>query len=407
MSNKKNTEKTVSEIYNDEITIGELIVKIRQLFSLLWREKLKIIGIMVLTLVLGLIIDYSTGREYEAYNSILTYTSTGAGAVPGNLSGLAGLAGINIGDNSGGMGSQLVSESMLPMLIATYPVGSKLAEEPIRFYFHEEMSTYDYFRNVYKDPPLSRMFRWFFGIPRQIFSFLNPSAIRVREEDQEENSSQDPDVNEENLSGSSDPINVATALHRKQFFVPKSGMNSVIIELTDRILIEAEDGVLMISARMPDPYAAYDLASLATEQLMQEMINFEVRKTRNQLMFIEEQYEVSRQRYEEAQVALADFMDRNLGNLTAMAQVERQRLQNDFELTSNIYGTWSRQVEETRMKLREDTPLFTVVDPVQVPSHPVKPNPVSTAIISLIIGFIWAAGYVTINRLYQAHKPAM
>ncbi|MEX1014113.1 MAG: hypothetical protein WDZ80_03050 [Candidatus Paceibacterota bacterium] len=405
MSKNNKSDKTVNEIYNDEITIGELIVKIKQLFSLLWGEKNRILIVVAVTLVLGLIIDYSMGKEYEAENSILTYTRAGAGGVSGNLGGLAGLAGINLNDIPGGMGGQLVSESMLPMLISTYPVGSKLAEEPLRFYQYEEMSAYDYFRNVYQDPFIISSLRTIINFPRRLLSFMNPASVQLPAEEEIITSDNEENRSEEELMSQDNPVVEDDVRMRRPFFVPKSGMNGIIEELADRIVILNEDGVMKVSARMPDAYAAADLASLATDILMQEMINFEVRKTRDQLNFLEEQYEVSRERYEQAQIALADFTDRNRGNLTAMAQIERQRLQNDYDLAFNIYSTWSRQVEETRMRLREDTPLFTEVDPAQVPSRPVRPNPVSTTIISVLIGFIWGAGYVTINRLYQAYKP--
>ncbi len=407
MSNKNKSDKTVSEIYNDEITIGELIVKIKQLFALFWGEKKRIVIIMAVTVGLGLIIDYSMGREYEAENAILTYTSGGGGGISPNLSGLAGLAGISLSDFPGAMGGQLVSESMLPMLISTYPVGSKLAEEPIRFYFHEDMSAYEYFRNVHQDPILIRSVQFLTRIPRRMLSFMAPSAVQMPEEDPAPGAS----AIENELDAEGNPQSQLNPSFEQEnrlirpFFVPKPGMNWIIEELSERIMIYNEGGVLKISARMPDPYAAADLSFLATELLMQEMINFEVRKTRDQLAFLEEQYEVSRERYEQAQVALADFTDRNRGNLTAMAQIERQRLQNDNNLAFDIFSTWSRQVEETRMRLREDTPLFTEVDPVQVPSRPIRPNPVSTTIISLIVGFIWGIGYVTVNKLYQTYKP--
>lgn len=407
MNKKKNSEKTVSEIYNDEITIGELIVKIKQLFSLLWLEKMKLLIIIIATIVLGLIIDYSSGREYEAENSIITYTRSGATGAGGNISGLAGLAGINLGDFPGAVGGQLVSENMLPLLIATYPVGSKLAEEPLRFYYHDEMSSYEYFRNVYEDPFLIRAIRATFSLPRRMLSFMNPSSVQMPvEEDTIPPPPRDDEEIEEALSPQDNPVVPEETLTRRPFFVPKSGMNSVIAELAERIIIVNEDGILKISAQMPDPYAAADLASLATELLMQELINFEVRKTRDQLNFMEEQYNVSRERFEQAQIALADFTDRNRGTLTAMAEIERQRLQNDYDLAFNIYSTWSRQVEETRMRLREDTPLFTDVDPVQVPSRPYRPNPVTTTIIATIVGVIWGVGYIVINRLYQSYKPA-
>lgn len=410
MSKKNKSDKTLSEIYNEEITIGELIVKIKQLLSLFWSEKNRILMVLLAAVAIGLIIDYSMIREYEAENAILTYTGSGSAGISSNLAGLAGLAGITLSDFPGASG-QLVSENMLPMLISTYPVGSKLAEEPIRFYFHDEMSAYDYFRNVYEEPFLIRSAQNMTRFPRRLLSFMNPSSVQMPDDEplQTESvleSDTGIEVIEEGNPQSqlNHPDSQPNQL-RRPFFIPKPGMNWIIEELSERINIFNEGGVLKVSARMPDPYAAADLAYLATELLMQEMINFEVRKTRDQLTFLEEQFEVSRERYEQAQVALADFTDRNRGNLTAMAQIERQRLQNEHNLAFEIFSSWSRQVEETRMRLREDTPLFTEVDPVQIPSRPLRPNPVSTTLLSMFVGFIWGIGFVTVHRLYQAYKP--
>lgn len=408
VDNQKNSDKTVQEVYNDEITIGELIVKIRQLFGLIWKEKKNIFIIIICTVLLGLAIDFSSGKEFEAENSILTYTRGGTGSMSGNLSGLAGIAGLNVNNFGAASGGQLVSESMLPMLISTYPVGSKLAEEPLRFYNKEDMSAYTYFREVYKEPLLIRTVKYIFGFPRRILSFLNPSTVQAPNTDTGTSSGADTlSTSVDGLEIQMNQGNEEEYQSQKPFFVPKSGMNFVIEELSDRIEIVNEEGVLIITARMPDAYAAADLASSATDLLMQEMTNFEVRKTRDQLKFLEEQYEVSRERFEQAQVALAEFTDQNRGSLTAMAQIQRQRLQNDFDLAYNIYSTWSRQVEETRMKLREDTPLFTELDPVQLPNRPARPAPVTTVIISLIVGTIFGIGYVIVNKLYQSYKPEL
>jgi len=162
---------------------------------------------------------------------------------------------------------------------------------------------------------------------------------------------------------------------------------------------------MIIRARMPDAYAAADLAQVATDQLMSELINFEVRKTKDQLQFLEEEYEISKQSFEAAQVAVAEFLDRNQGLLSATARIQEQRLQNDLDLAFSIYSNWARQVESTRVQLREDTPIFTVVDPVKVPSRPVRPDPVRAILLSLFLGLFWGVGYVTLVSLYNYYKP--
>lgn len=396
------SDKTPNQLYNDEITIGELIVRIRSWLLFLWSRKRFIASVLVITITLALIIDYGTGTEYEAENVIITYTRTGVGGLSGNLSGLAGLAALSTGDLTLG-GGRVVTENMLPNLITTYPVGSRLANQPLRFYGHdEELTAFEYFTEYYQDPALTAFFNYIRRTPRRMLSFMNPPRVVMPDQQTENPVDQHSDQN----SGNPDPQSEQIALQRAPLFVPQSGMMGIIYELSGRITIENEGGFMLIRARMPDPYAAADLAQVATDHLLRELINFEIRKTRDQLNFLEEEYNLSKERFERAQVALADFLDRNQGNLSAMAQIERQRLQNDLDLAFDIYSSWTRQVEETRVKLREDTPVFTEVDPVQVPSRPVRPTPVSTTILATFLGLFWGIGFVTIKQLYNHYKPA-
>lgn len=395
------SDKTPSQLYNDEITIGELLVKTRNWLILLWSRKRFIASIVLITIVLALIIDYGSGTEYEAENVIITYTRSGVGGLSGNLGGLTNLAALSSGDFSIGS-DRLVTENMLPALLTTYPVGSRLADQPLRFYeFDEEISSYVYFREYYEDPALIAFFKYIRSTPRRWLSFMNPARVQMPEQD----STVEPVFNEDQNPGEQENENEQYRPLRSPLFVPQSGMMGIIHELSSRISIENEEGFTLIRARMPDPYAAADLAQVATDLLMRELINFEIKKTRDQLTFLEEEYILSKDRFEQSQVALANFTDRNQGSLSAVAQIERERLQNNLDLAFDIYSSWARQVEETRVKLREDTPVFIEVDPVQVPSRPVRPSPVSTTFIAIFLGLFWGVGLVTIKQLYLFYKP--
>ena len=395
------SDKTPSQLYNDEITIGELLVKTRSWLLFLWSRKLFIVSVVMVTIVLALIIDYGSGTEYEAENVIITYTRSGLGGLSGNLGGLAGLAALSSGDITIGSG-RVVTENMLPALLTTYPLGSRLADQPLRFYeFDEEITSYDYFREYYENPALLSFFSYIRSTPRRMLSFMNPPRVVMPEQLPGDESVSVESQNQDDHENQSEQYQ----FQRPPLFVPQSGMMGVIYELSSRITIEDEEGFTIIRARMPDPYAAADLAQVATDLLMRELINFEIRKTRDQLNFLEEEFILSKERFEQAQVALAEFTDRNQGFLSAVAQIERERLQNDLDLAFDIYSSWTRQVEETRIKLREDTPVFTEVDPVQVPSRPVRPSPASTTLLAMFLGLFWGVGIVTLKQLYLFYKP--
>lgn len=375
------------------------MVKTRNWFRLLRSRKKVIVSVTIITLIFGLIIEYGSGTEYEAENALITYSGSSVPGLGGNIGGLAALAGVNPAELSAlSGGGRVVTETMLPVLITTYPVGSRLAEQPLRFYSHDsDLTSFEYFTQHYTQPPIPRFFNRLFGFPRSVLSFLRPSRIpaAVSGDDQDE-----PLDDSEEFNSIQEPVP-----EQKSLFFPRSGMLGVIAHLADRIEFEDRDGMLIIKARMPDAYAAADLAQVATEQLMSELINFEIRKTRDQLQFVEEEYEISSQRFEASQIALAEFLDRNQGLLSATARIQEQRLQNDLDLAFSIYSNWARQVENTRVQLREDTPIFTVADPARVPTRPAKPDPVKAVLISLFFGLFWGVGFVTLSALYHYYKP--
>lgn len=400
---KEKQDPSLKQIYNDEITIGELMVKIRNWIRLLWSRKRVIISITVITVVLGLIIEYGSGTEFEAENAVITYTRSSVPGLSGNVGGLAALAVVSPAELAAiSGGGRIVTETMLPVLIATYPVGSRLADQPLQFYSHEtDLTSFEYFTQYYTEPPIPRFFNRLFGFPRSVLSFLRPSRTPAPQTAQAVSP-----LSEE--TGDADEMGYDAEIlpQRAPLFVPRSGMLSVIAHLANRIEFEERNGLLLIRARMPDAYAAADLARVATEQLMNELIRFEIRKTEDQLQFLEEEYELSRERFEYSQLALAEFLDRNQGNLSATARIQEQRLQNDLDLAFSIYSNWTRQVENTRVQLREDTPIYTVVDPVRVPSRPASPDPVSALLLSLFLGLFWGVGYVTLSALYHFYKPS-
>lgn len=394
MQKKITDTETKKVVYDDEVSFNELLRLLYKWTQVCIHNYKWIVAVTLFVVGFGLFYAYTTPKEYESVNKIVSYSGQQGIQIPGGLSNLANLAGVNLAQD--GRGGRVVSESMFPDLLETYPVVLRLASEPLRFYhFDEEMSALDYFRDIYSPPMLSMIQSYTIGLPGRLISMLDRSeSVTLNQE-----------MNENTGAGEEHDQNTNRAqerLPRGPLLQPNPSEVSALSHFSGRINVDSDEGVITIIATMPDPYAAADLARLATELLMQESVNFEVRKTREELIFIEEQFEIRRDRFELAQLALAEFEDRNKGSLSAIALIEQQRLQNQYALAFELYSFFSRQIEQTRIKLNEDTPLFTILDPATVPRSASSPIPSRIFVISLFAGFF--LGVVIVMAREQYHK---
>jgi uncharacterized protein involved in exopolysaccharide biosynthesis len=84
-----------------------------------------------------------------------------------------------------------------------------------------------------------------------------------------------------------------------------------------------------------------------------------------------------------------------------MAQTEMERLSNNYNLAYNIYSELAKQLEQARIQVKEDTPVFTIIEPVSVPLVRSKPKRPMILIIWLFLGGIAGAGII-FGRQYLA-----
>ncbi|MCC5943239.1 MAG: hypothetical protein JJU37_16975 [Balneolaceae bacterium] len=164
----------------------------------------------------------------------------------------------------------------------------------------------------------------------------------------------------------------------------------IIRNLRERISADAlrEVGVVSVTVKMQDPLAAAQIADQLVELLSEYITEYRTEKFRRDVQFIEERYEEARIRFEEAQQELARFNDANRGQLSAMARTEEQLLQNNFNLTFNLYNTLAERLEDARIKLQEETPVVNILEPAIVPDRRSEPKRAQLMIIYTILGGI-------------------
>ncbi len=150
--------------------------------------------------------------------------------------------------------------------------------------------------------------------------------------------------------------------------------------------VDRTDGYITIEVVMPEAVAAAEVAARAQKLLEEYVTRFKIEKVQAGLDFIEERYREAKADFEEKQRALARFRDNNLDLSSAAGRARESRFSDEYNLAFSIYSDLAARREQARIKVKEDTPVFTVVKPVTVPM--VKSAPKRKLIVagSLLLG---------------------
>ena len=76
-----------------------------------------------------------------------------------------------------------------------------------------------------------------------------------------------------------------------------------------------------------------------------------------------------------------------------------ERLRNERNLAYNVWNQTASQVEVTKIKLQEETPIATVVEPAIVPDHAASPKKAMIFIAFAFLGGFLAVGIVVVKSL--------
>lgn len=147
-----------------------------------------------------------------------------------------------------------------------------------------------------------------------------------------------------------------------------------VLEKQVTLTVNDKDGYVTLSADMPDASAAAQLAARVQELLQHYITEFKIEKARNTLTFIEERYEEARKQFEEKQEELAQFRDENRNFGSAKAKTQEERLSNEYNVVSGVFSELAKQREQANIQVKENTPIFTIVEPVTVPIERSKPK---------------------------------
>ena len=323
-----------------------------------------VIKTTILFAVFGVILALVSPTKYTASSTFVPQLSEGQ--TNSSLGGLASLAGINL---SAIMGSQPqeISPSLYPQIAESIPYRLALLEAKVG-------SNETGFRNYILDQSsglaiLPLLKKYTIGLPGLL---LNKQT-------------DDNEIPDSSL-----------------FQVTKED-RSLFKFLAQVLSIEVDDqeGLVSISVELSDRMVAAQLAQAATDLLQSNIIAFKSQSARNNLDFIESQFESKRQEFEEIQDSIAVFKDQNLNITSSLYQNQLTRLESQFTVTSSVFQELAGQVEQAKIQVNKDTPIFTIIEPVSVPLERSKPKRTMMVIIWAFLGAVFSVGWVLVKTPVQ------
>ena len=348
---EKKTDKTELDI--DIIAVIQFLWSKRKLF-------LKSSGIAV---IIGLVIAFSIPKEYTTTVKLMPETNNTASKM-GNLGGLAAMAGIDI--NSGNS-QDAISPEVYPDIVHSTPFLLELFPQEVTNKKKTlKMSLFNYLKGHQKEAWGNLIIQ----APLKGISYL---VEMLGDEDHQ------PDK--------IDP-----------FFLTKE-QKDIIKKLQERIsiFVDKKTQVVTVSVRMQDPVISARVTDNVVEKLKKYITNYRTQKAKKDLEFTEKVLKEAQDAYYKAQQTYAAFEDGNKNIVSASYRTELERLKNEMTLTFNVYNTLAQKQEQDKLRVQEQTPVYTIIEPASVPLKASTPKKVLILIGCIFLDLIAISGYVLIR----------
>ena len=341
----------------------------------LLRRKRLLKRVFLFFVVLALFLTIFSPTSYSSSVKFLSQTSSAARA-GGNWSGLAALIGVNLNANTE---SGEIPPDIYSKIINSVPFQLELMNTPLNFKGMDSTITFqEYYSDYAKTDAVTLVKKYTIGLPGQIVKWIKPKKE----------------------GGNNKKIDSLVFLSHNEQRI------SGILKESLNFGIDETDGMISISATMPEAIPAAQLAQKAQVLLQRAIIDYRIGKAQDQMNFIEQQLSIEYDNYKNAQLKLANYKDRNLFNRTEVSQIELRKLQSEYDLAYSIYSELQRQRIAQNIQVRKDTPIFTTINPATVPLEPVAPNRLKIFVLTLIFGAILTVLLGMSLELYSNLKAA-
>ena len=340
----------------DEIDLIELLKKI-------YLEKKFILKISILVSLFGVVYALLQPNEFTSSTTFIPQLSSGVKTGGSSLSGLASLAGINIGSMES---SSEFPPTLYPQVVNGVPFRVKLLSNEITLN-NELVTVKDYLEKKSSFNILRTIKKYTIGLPSLILSsFKNQKEYT--------NESKIYSITEED----------------KYLFQ--------ILENNLSLSINEKEGFITISFTDNNKNVAAQITQISQNLLQEKIIEFKNKSSKEMLDFAMKQYSDKKESYEKLQDERAVFVDKNINISSSLFQNKLSRLESEVNISESIVQQLASQVEQAKLQVNKDTPVFTTIKPVTIPFERSAPKRSLIVIIFAFMGLVFSSGFVLVNE---------
>ena len=341
----------------DEIDLIELLKKV-------YLEKKFILKTSILAALFGVVYALFQPNMYTSSTTFIPQLSSGIKTGGSSLSGLASLAGINIGSMES---SSEFPPSLYPQVIEGIPFKIDLLSSSINLN-NKEILVKDYFSNQGSSLNiLGTIKKYTIGLPSLILGSFKNQEVQLVESEIFSVSDED--------QGLFNTLNGALSLS-----------------------LNEKEGFITISFTDNNKNIAAQITQIAQNLLQKKIIEFKNKSSKEMLDFALKQYSEKKKSYEKLQDERAIFVDKNINISSSLFQNKLSRLEREVNISESIVQQLASQVEQAKLQVNKDTPVFTTIQPVTIPFERSTPNRSLIVVTFLFLAFVLSCSYVLVKE---------
>ncbi len=343
-------------IRNDEIDLIALAKTI-------WNGRETIYKSVGIAILLGLIIAFVSPKKYTATATLLPSAEKKSSNL-GGLSALAGMAGINLnsmfGETSG------IPANLYPQVVNSFPFQNELIHQKFNFSeFDHPVSIYDYVVADSIESVGRIILKYTVKLPWTLKKALFPPKNKVAK--------------------------------NKYGVIYLTDDEVEALEYLDGLIqvdVDDETGLVTLSAEGKEPVATAQFIKKAVDLLQEYVINYKTGQVRENLKFVKESFEEKKKEYGRIQKEFFEYKDRHRNIDPNRIDVRFQQLSDEYDIITTVYKGLAQQLEQAKVSVKEQTPVFTVLEPAIVPDKKSSPRRTLIIIFSVFIGGILGIGVI-------------
>jgi capsular polysaccharide biosynthesis protein len=290
---------------DDEINIQELMAAI-------WKHKILIAIVTILVAAGAVVYAFLAREEFTSAAMFITKTGSGGGTSQ-NLSGLASLAGISLGNQSG-----VDPAAYLDKVVEDEYFLSPIIEK--KWYYKGDSL---YLDQILKIKPDTAKPDWKYIFKQQKLDILRKGMISVSKE---------------------------------------------------KVSALKTSGVLSLTVNMPSAQLAYDVNLYTIGLLGNYLRNSMTSQAKEKRVFIEDRIAEIKPVLEASENALAQFKERNLENSSPKLMLTQMRLTRELNINQELYLQYKKQYELACIDEKNDQTLLQIIRNPEVPIFKTKPK---------------------------------